>query len=32
MDDQHPETWLAQQLMRHPFAVVDRYFFGGIGE
>lgn len=30
--DQHPETWLAQQLMRHPFAVVDRYFFGEIGE
>lgn len=30
--DPHPETWLAQQLMRHPFAVVDRYFFGETGE
>ncbi len=30
--DQHPETWLAQQLMRHPFAIVDRYFFGEVGE
>lgn len=30
--DQHPDTWLAQQLMRHPFAIVDRYFFGETGE
>lgn len=30
--DAHPETWVAQQLMRHPFAVVDRYFFGEISE
>lgn len=30
--DKHPETWLAQQLMRHPFAIVDRYFFGESGE
>lgn len=30
--EQHAETWLAQQLMRHPFAVVDRYFFGDAGE
>ena len=30
--EQHPETWLAQQLMRHPFSVVDRYFFGEAGE
>lgn len=28
----HAETWLAQQLMRHPFAIVDRYFFGETGE
>lgn len=26
------ESWLAQQLMRHPFAIVDRYFFGEGGE
>ncbi|NIJ37201.1 hypothetical protein FHR22_001885 [Sphingopyxis panaciterrae] len=26
--DRHAETWLAQQLMRHPFSIVDRYFFG----
>lgn len=30
--DRHPETWLAQQLMRHPFAIVDRYFFGEASE
>ena len=30
--DAHAETWLAQQLMRHPFTVVDRYFFGETGE
>lgn len=30
--DAHGETWLAQQLMRHPFAIVDRYFFGEAGE
>jgi hypothetical protein len=30
--EQHAETWLAQQLMRHPFATVDRYFFGETGE
>lgn len=30
--DSHPETWLAQQLMRHPFSVVDRYFFEEAGE
>ena len=28
----HSETWLAQQLMRHPFAVIDRYFFEETGE
>lgn len=26
------ETWLAQQLMRHPFTIVDRYFFGESAE
>lgn len=26
--DSHAATWLAQQLMRHPFTIVDRYFFG----
>lgn len=30
--DAHHESWLAQQLMRHPFAIVDRYFFGESGE
>lgn len=27
LDLKHPETWLAQQLMQQPFAIVDRYFF-----
>ena len=30
--ENHPATWLAQQLMRHPFTIVDRYFFGESGE
>jgi hypothetical protein len=30
--ESHSETWLAQQLMRHPFAIVDRYFFNEAGE
>lgn len=30
--EKHAETWLAQQLMRHPFAIVDRYFFGETSE
>jgi len=30
--DSHQESWLAQQLMRHPFTIVDRYFFGEMGE
>lgn len=28
----HDETWIAQQLMRHPFGVVDRYFLGESSE
>jgi hypothetical protein len=30
--DNHQETWLAQQLMRHPFSIVERYFFEGSSE
>lgn len=30
--NQKDEAWIAQQLMRHPISVVDRYFFGEKGE
>jgi hypothetical protein len=30
--EKHQETWLAQQLMRHPFSIVDRYFFESVSE
>lgn len=28
----HSESWIAQQLLRHPIATVDQYFFGEKGE
>ncbi|TPN02783.1 hypothetical protein FKO01_49195 [Mesorhizobium sp. B2-3-3] len=28
----HSESWIAQQLLRHPIAAIDQYFFGERGE
>jgi hypothetical protein len=28
----HDESWIAQQLMRHPVSLIDRYFFGEKGQ
>ncbi|RWO60520.1 hypothetical protein [Mesorhizobium sp.] len=30
--EKHSESWIAQQLLRHPIATVDQYFFGEKGE
>lgn len=28
----HSESWIAQQLLKHPIATIDQYFFGEKGE
>lgn len=30
--DKHSESWIAQQLLRHPITTIDQYFFGEKGE